>query len=45
MALRTVYGGGRLMTIAKTIAIFMIDLGFVLTAMGAIAYITLRRYA
>jgi hypothetical protein len=45
MALRTVYGGGRLMTIAKTIAIVAIDLAFVILTMAAIAYITLRRYA
>jgi hypothetical protein len=44
IALRTVYGGGRLMTIGKTIAIVAIDLFFVLVAMAAIAYMTLRRY-
>ena len=45
MSLRTVYGGGRAMTIAKTIAIVAIDLVFVVLAMAAITYVTLRRFA
>jgi hypothetical protein len=45
MALRTAYGGGRLMAVGKTIAIVAIDLVFVIIAMAAIAYSTLRRFA
>jgi hypothetical protein len=45
MALRTVYGGGRLMAAVKAIAILTIDLVFVLVTMAAIAYVTLRRFA
>lgn len=44
IALRTVYGGGRLMAAVKTIAIVAIDLVFVLATMAAIAYVTLRRF-
>ncbi|HEV7572936.1 MAG TPA: hypothetical protein VGQ21_15665 [Thermoanaerobaculia bacterium] len=43
MALRRVYGGGRWLTIAKSIAILSIYFCFVLLTMAAIAYITLRR--
>ena len=45
MALRTVYGGGRLMAVGKTIAIVAIDLVLVIVAMVAITYFTLRRFA
>lgn len=45
IALRTVYGGGRLLTIAKTIAIVALGLAFVILAMAAIALLTLRRFA
>jgi len=44
MALRTVYEGGRLMAVGKTIAIVAINLAFVLAAMAAIAYVTLLRF-
>ena len=44
MALRTVYGGGRLMAAVKAIAILTIDLLFVFVTMAAIAYVTLRRF-
>jgi hypothetical protein len=43
VALRRVYGGGRLLTLAKTTAMVVIDLLFVLATMALIAYITLRR--
>ena len=44
VALRRVYGGGRLMTICKTVAIVVIDLIFVILTMAAISYFTLRRF-
>jgi hypothetical protein len=44
-ALRTVYGGGRWLTVAKTAAIVALDLFFVILAMAAIALITLRKFA
>jgi len=43
IALRRVYGGTRAMTILKTAAIVVIDLGFLLVAMGVIALMTLWR--
>jgi hypothetical protein len=45
VALRTVYGGGRLLTIAKTTAIVVLDLTLVFTTMIAIALITVKRFA
>jgi hypothetical protein len=45
VALRRVYGGGRLITLLKTIAIVMIDFILVAVTMALIAYITLRRMA
>ncbi len=43
IALRRVYGGGRWVTAAKTIAILTIYLTIVLLVMAGIAYLTLRR--
>jgi len=43
IALRRVYGGTRWMTAAKTAGIVPIYSAFVLLAMAAIAYVTLRR--
>jgi hypothetical protein len=43
IALRRVYGGGRWITIAKSIAILSIYFVFILLTMAAIAYVTLRR--
>lgn len=44
MALRTVYGGGRLLTIAKTIAIVVLDLCFVVLTMAGIALVLLMKF-
>jgi len=44
IALRTVYGGGRLLTAAKTVAIIALDLVFVILAMAAIALMTLKKF-
>jgi hypothetical protein len=44
VALRKVYGGGRLLTAAKTIAILALDLFFVVLTMAAIALMTLRKF-
>jgi hypothetical protein len=43
MALQRVYGGRRWMTAAKTIAILVIYGVFIIVAMAAIAFVTLRR--
>jgi hypothetical protein len=43
IALRRVYGGGRWLTIAKSVAILSIYFCFILLTMAAIAYVTLRR--
>jgi len=43
IALRRVYGGGRWLTIAKSIAILSIYLCVILLTMAGIAYVTLRR--
>ncbi len=45
IALRTVYGGGRLLTVAKTAAIVALDLFLVILAMAAIALMTLQKFA
>lgn len=44
VALRTVYGGGRLLTVAKTAAVIVLDLFFVVVAMAAIALMTLQKF-
>lgn len=44
IALRTVYGGGRLLTAGKTIAILALDLLFVVLTMAGIALVLLMKF-